>query len=83
MSELGLLLQLGPQNYSYCSSYLERCSQFSVLNSGSRAELVITETNSETSGAFAYRMHRGCRFSVLDSSSRAATELIRTESDAE
>eukprot|EP00959_Pyramimonas_sp_CCMP1952_P270832 5661894-Pyramimonas_sp.AAC.1 len=35
-SELGLLSELGQQNYLYCSSYPERCCRFSALNSGCR-----------------------------------------------
>eukprot|EP00959_Pyramimonas_sp_CCMP1952_P425253 8907610-Pyramimonas_sp.AAC.1 len=55
-----LLLELAPQNYSYCSSHPERCCPFSALNSGSRgaAGLVITEIDSETSDASFCRIER-------------------------
>eukprot|EP00959_Pyramimonas_sp_CCMP1952_P427956 8962481-Pyramimonas_sp.AAC.1 len=33
-SELGLLPELGPRNYSYYSSHLQRWCRFSALNSG-------------------------------------------------
>eukprot|EP00959_Pyramimonas_sp_CCMP1952_P336965 7056431-Pyramimonas_sp.AAC.1 len=35
-SELCLLLELGPSNYSYCSSYPERCCGFPALSSSCR-----------------------------------------------
>eukprot|EP00959_Pyramimonas_sp_CCMP1952_P159912 3344577-Pyramimonas_sp.AAC.1 len=59
-SELGLLLELGPRDYSYSSSHLERCCRFSLLNSGCRGAtgLVITKIDSERSGASACRMQR-------------------------
>eukprot|EP00959_Pyramimonas_sp_CCMP1952_P392030 8214760-Pyramimonas_sp.AAC.1 len=46
-SEIGLQLELGPQNCSYCSSHLHRDCQFSVLFSSSReaTELMRTETD--------------------------------------
>ncbi len=54
-SALGLLPELGPRNYSYCSRHLQRCCRFSALNSGCKgaAGLVITGIDSETSGASA------------------------------
>eukprot|EP00959_Pyramimonas_sp_CCMP1952_P343866 7202643-Pyramimonas_sp.AAC.1 len=36
-SQLGLLPDLESQNYSYCSSQLERCCRVSVFNSGCSA----------------------------------------------
>eukprot|EP00959_Pyramimonas_sp_CCMP1952_P273730 5721506-Pyramimonas_sp.AAC.1 len=35
-SELGLLPELGPRNYSYCSRHHERYCRLSALNSGCR-----------------------------------------------
>eukprot|EP00959_Pyramimonas_sp_CCMP1952_P363015 7601565-Pyramimonas_sp.AAC.1 len=57
-SEFGLLSELGSQNCLYCSSPLERCCQFSALNSGCRGStaLVITGADSETSGLSACQL---------------------------
>eukprot|EP00959_Pyramimonas_sp_CCMP1952_P256821 5365640-Pyramimonas_sp.AAC.1 len=54
------LRELGPRQYSYCSSHLERCSRFTALNSGCRGGttgLVSTGNDLETSGASASRIH--------------------------
>eukprot|EP00959_Pyramimonas_sp_CCMP1952_P221104 4622437-Pyramimonas_sp.AAC.1 len=44
-SEIGLLLELGQQNYSYPSSHLDRNCRFSVLNSSSTAATELMRTN--------------------------------------
>eukprot|EP00959_Pyramimonas_sp_CCMP1952_P398531 8350806-Pyramimonas_sp.AAC.1 len=51
-SELGLILELGLQNYSYSSSHLERCCRFTHTTRSFESYTARTEDNLEASAAF-------------------------------
>eukprot|EP00959_Pyramimonas_sp_CCMP1952_P223832 4680266-Pyramimonas_sp.AAC.1 len=57
-SELALLAEPSPQTYSYYSNHLDRRSRFPELNSSYKTatRLIVTETDSESSVAFVYRI---------------------------